>query len=127
MQANRSRDTRPEIAVRHLLHAAGLRYRVAYRPIPGLRRTADVVFTRSRVALFIDGCFWHSCPEHGRDPVTNSGYWTPKLRTNRERDIQTNELLREAGWIVLRFWEHENPAIVVAATIGAVRSRAREA
>lgn len=124
MQANRSRDTRPELAVRSLLHAAGLRYRVNYRPIPTLRRTADVVFTRSHIALFIDGCFWHSCPVHGRHPSVNTGYWTPKLQRNHDRDIETTQLLQEAGWVVLRFWEHESPGVVANAVIEAVRTNA---
>ncbi|WP_353988630.1 very short patch repair endonuclease [Ruicaihuangia caeni] len=120
MQANRSRDTKPELAVRRLLHAAGLRYRVACRPIPDLRRTADVVFTRRRVALFIDGCFWHSCPLHGRAPAINAGYWSPKLQRTRDRDRETTEKLAAEGWTVLRFWEHEDPADIAAAVICAV-------
>ena len=109
MQGNRARDTLPELAVRKLLHAVGLRYRVNYRPLPGLRRTADIVFTRRKVAVFIDGCFWHSCPQHSRRPKSNLDYWTPKLDANLARDADTNAQLTSSGWIVLRFWEHQDP------------------
>ncbi len=83
MRGNRSRDTAPELVVRRLVHAMGLRYRVHTRPLPGLRRTADLVFTRQRVAVFIDGCFWHGCPEHHRQPGANSAYWSEKVARNR--------------------------------------------
>ncbi|MGW0813781.1 very short patch repair endonuclease [Streptomyces viridiviolaceus] len=107
MQAIRSRDTKPEITIRRLVHAAGLRYRVAARPLPDLRRTADMVFRPAKVAVFIDGCYWHGCPEHYVPPKTNSGYWSEKVLRNVKRDRETDEKLREAGWLVLRFWEHE--------------------
>ncbi|OSP41048.1 very short patch repair endonuclease [Streptomyces sp. 13-12-16] len=107
MQAIRSRDTKPEITIRRLVHAAGLRYRVAARPLPDLRRTADMVFRPAKVAVFIDGCYWHGCPEHYVPPKTNSGYWSDKIVRNVKRDRETDEKLREAGWLVLRFWEHE--------------------
>lgn len=110
MRANRSRDTGPELAVRRAVHALGLRYRVSVRPVPSLRRTADLVFTRARVVVFVDGCFWHGCPEHHTVAVTNADFWAAKVTLNRDRDIQTSRLLREAGWTVLRFWEHEDPA-----------------
>ncbi|MGA5079837.1 very short patch repair endonuclease [Streptomyces griseoincarnatus] len=107
MQAIRSRDTKPEIMIRRLVHAAGLRYRVAARPLPDLRRTADMVFRPAKVAVFIDGCYWHGCPEHYVPPKTNSGYWSEKVVRNVKRDRETDELLTNAGWLVLRFWEHE--------------------
>ncbi|MGC9436459.1 very short patch repair endonuclease [Streptomyces sp. WG5] len=107
MQAIRSRDTKPEILIRRLVHATGLRYRVAARPLPDLRRTADMVFRSAKVAVFIDGCYWHGCPEHYVPPKTNSGYWSEKVVRNIKRDRDTDERLREAGWLVLRFWEHE--------------------
>ncbi|MDX3401062.1 MULTISPECIES: very short patch repair endonuclease [Streptomyces] len=107
MQAIRSRDTKPEILIRRLVHAAGLRYRVAARPLPDLRRTADMVFRSAQVAVFIDGCYWHGCPEHYVPPKTNSGYWSEKVVRNVSRDRDTDARLREAGWLVLRFWEHE--------------------
>lgn len=113
MVANRSKDTRPEMAVRSMLHARGLRYRVHYRPDPLLRRTADIVFTRRRVAVFIDGCFWHACPEHFVMPRANSDYWVPKIARNQRRDVETNTALQAAGWTVLRFWEHQRPSEVV--------------
>ncbi|WP_449407124.1 very short patch repair endonuclease [Microbacterium maritypicum] len=119
MRSNRSRDTGPELAVRRELHRRGLRYRVDMRPIPGVRSRADIVFTRRRVAVYIDGCFWHQCPVHGTLPATNQDYWLPKLARNRERDIAVNTALRAAGWTVLRFWEHQAPhevADVVEAT-----------
>ncbi|MFC4395602.1 very short patch repair endonuclease [Arthrobacter sedimenti] len=112
MQGNHSRDTKPELAVRRILHAKGLRYRVSYRPIPGLKRTADVVFTRLKVAVFIDGCFWHGCPTHYRAPRSNTPYWEVKLQRNQSRDAEISQKLRLAGWTELRFWSHEDPLIV---------------
>lgn len=120
MQAIRRTDTKPEIAVRKLLHAAGKRYRVDYAPEPSLRRRADIVFTRQRVAVFIDGCFWHGCPEHFRQPSANPDYWGPKLTQNRERDIDTTTRLLAAGWTVMRFWEHEGAASIARQVIDAV-------
>ncbi|MFF0671672.1 very short patch repair endonuclease [Streptomyces tendae] len=108
MQAIRSRDTKPERLVRRLVHAQGLRFRVAARPLPELRRTADMVFRPARVAVFIDGCYWHGCPEHYVPPKTNQGYWSEKVLRNVERDRDTDQQLRAAGWLVLRFWEHES-------------------
>src|SRR5919107_2002682 len=109
MRSNRGRDTSPELAVRRAAHALGLRYRVDARPLPEVNRRADLVFTRARVAVFIDGCFWHACPEHGTSPRTNSDYWGPKIARNVERDEETDRLLRDAGWLPLRIWEHEPP------------------
>ena len=109
MIANRRRDTQPELRVRRLLHAAGLRYRVDVAPLRGLRSRADIVFTRQRIAVFIDGCFWHGCPAHGVAPKTNAEYWGPKLARNRARDLDVSKQLAESGWAVLRFWEHEPP------------------
>jgi DNA mismatch endonuclease, patch repair protein len=109
MRANRGRDTGPELAVRRALHAMGLRYRVDH-PLPfDRRRRADIAFTRAKVAVFIDGCFWHGCPEHGTTPRTNSRFWSEKIERNRERDTDTTKRLDELGWTVLRFWEHEDP------------------
>lgn len=117
MRGNRRRDTKPELAVRRLIHASGLRYRVDFAPIGG-RSRADIVFTRARVAIYIDGCFWHGCPIHATSPKRNSDYWLPKLHRNVERDRETDARLQRAGWTVLRFWEHESPEDV-AATIAA--------
>lgn len=123
MVANRSRDTRPEVAVRSRLHALGLRYRVAARPLPDLRRTADIVFRPARVAVFIDGCYWHRCPDHYVRSLTNVGYWTEKIANNVARDRDTNRLLADAGWLVLRFWEHERADEVAATIAAAVREQ----
>lgn len=124
MRANVRRDTRPELAVRRLLHAAGLRYRV---DVPLLasdrRRRADIVFTRRRVAIFIDGCFWHGCPAHFVAPRSNADYWGPKIARNRERDFETTARLEAEGWLVLRFWEHEAPQSVAVEIIAAVGKR----
>jgi DNA mismatch endonuclease, patch repair protein len=122
MQGNRSRDTSPELAVRRLVHAAGLRYRVDYRPEPSLRRTADIVFTKQRVAIFIDGCFWHACPEHGTAARSNATYWSEKLQRNYARDADTTTRLEDAGWTVLRFWEHEEPIHVADKVVTTVRN-----
>jgi DNA mismatch endonuclease (patch repair protein) len=125
MQAIRSRDTKPERLVRSLLHARGLRYRVAAKPLPGLRRTADIVFRPVKVAVFLDGCYWHGCPEHYVPPKTNSGYWSDKVLRNVTRDRDTDQRLKEAGWTVLRFWEHESAedtASKIADTISRLRA-----
>lgn len=122
MQAIRSQDTTPELAVRRRLHAAGLRYRVAIRPLPSLRRKADIIFTKAKIAVFIDGCFWHGCPEHGnRHWQHNVEYWPDKIARNRARDTETTELLTAAGWRVLRFWEHQDPDSVAVAVVDAVK------
>lgn len=109
MKANRSRDTRPELALRSAVHALGLRYRVDVRPLPKLRRTADLVFPRPKIAVFLDGCFWHGCPEHFRASKINQSFWTEKIDGNRNRDRDTDRQLTEAGWTVIRVWEHEDP------------------
>lgn len=114
MQANRGRDTGPELALRRALHARGLRYFVHRRPVPSLRRTADIVFPRARLAVFVDGCFWHGCPRHHTVAKSNAEFWATKMRRNRERDEETNGLLKENGWTVLRVWEHLNVPDAVA-------------
>jgi len=121
MLGNRRRDTLPELAVRKLLHAQGLRYRVDLAPLKGYRRRADVVFTRAKIAVFIDGCFWHGCPLHYRVPGTNVGYWEPKIARNVERDAETTLALTAAGWRVLRYWEHDKPVDIVADIVSVVR------
>lgn len=109
------------MAVRRRLHAAGLRYRVATPPLATLRRRADIIFTRKRIAVFIDGCFWHGCPEHGqRQWRHNVEYWPDKISRNRERDLDTTAQLTAAGWRVLRFWEHEDPDEVATSIIAFV-------
>lgn len=110
MRANRRRDTTPELALRSALHARGLRFRVDY-PIRGAGRRPirpDIVFTRTKVAIFVDGCFWHGCPEHATHPKTNADYWGPKLSENIARDARTTRALEDDGWTVVRIWEHES-------------------
>ncbi|WP_348538790.1 very short patch repair endonuclease [Streptomyces atroolivaceus] len=110
MAAIKRRDTKPERAIRSLLHAAGKRYRVDVRlQLENARPRPDILFTRAQVAVFVDGCFWHCCPEHGRQPNVNGGYWGPKLERNVSRDRAADEALRSAGWTVVRVWEHETP------------------
>jgi len=124
MQRQRTRDTAPELAVRRLLHRAGLRYRVDAAPLPGLRRRADLVFGPSRVAVFVDGCFWHGCPEHGqRSTRTNTAYWADKVARNQARDRSTDDQLAQAGWLVIRAWEHDDPATVATHVGASVLSR----
>lgn len=107
MSRQSSRDTAPEVAVRRLLHAEGLRYRVNV-PVPGIpRRTIDIVFPKAKIAIFMDGCFWHGCPEHATQPKSNAEWWRAKLDKNMARDAETTEHLLAEGWTVLRFWEHE--------------------
>jgi DNA mismatch endonuclease, patch repair protein len=106
----RRRDTTPETRVRSLLHQRGLRFRVD-RPIAGLpRRRVDIVFPRARVAVFIDGCFWHGCADHCVAPKANANWWREKIAANRRRDQETNVALEELGWVVVRVWEHEQPS-----------------
>jgi len=122
MLGNVRRDTTPELAVRRELHRRGLRYRVDY-PLPmAPRRRADLAFTRQKVAVYIDGCFWHGCPEHATSPTRNSDYWLPKLSRNQARDLETTQMLTDAGWLVLRFWEHQAPTDVADAIQRAVLS-----
>lgn len=121
MLGNRSADTRPELALRRALRRLGLTGYRLRRPVPGApRRTVDVAFVGRRVAVMVDGCFWHGCPAHGSAPRANSGYWGPKLARNRERDAETTALLESAGWTVLRFWEHEDPEESAAAVAKAL-------
>lgn len=108
MRANRPRDTRPEVAFRSALHRAGLRYFKHRRPIPGVRCEPDVLFPGVRLAVFLDGCFWHQCPIHRAvRPRTNAEWWDAKLRANVQRDQKNDTALESAGWAVLRLWEHE--------------------
>lgn len=107
MQSNKPRDNRLELAIRSAVHGAGLRYRTHVRPVSGVRCEADLIFTRRRIAVFIDGCFWHACPEHATWPATNAGWWRRKIEENAARDRRNDTELRQAGWTVLRIWEHE--------------------
>jgi len=123
MQSNRGRDTKPELALRSAVHALGLRYRVSARPLPDLRRTADLVFTAARVAVFLDGCFWHGCPDHYTVAATNAGFWADKVAANRARDRDTDLRLAAAGWVSIRIWEHEDPAEAALCIRSAVTER----
>ncbi|MEV7102903.1 very short patch repair endonuclease [Streptomyces atroolivaceus] len=126
MSRQARRDTAPEVAVRKLLHATGYRYRLNER-VPGMsRRTIDIAFTRVKVAVMIDGCFWHGCPEHATQPSANSEWWRQKLDRNMARDIETTEHLTGAGWTVLRFWEHESPRDVVERITTTVNCRRKQ-
>jgi len=108
MSNQRREGTEPEVALRRALHALGLRYRLHRPPLPALRRKADLVFGPARVAVFVDGCFWHGCPEHGRRRHdVNGWYWPDKIARNRDRDRDTDDVLSGAGWQVVRIWEHE--------------------
>lgn len=125
MRANRRRDTRPELSVRSHMHRLGLRYRVDDPiPLPGRRPVRpDVVFRSAKVAFFLNGCFWHCCPEHGNAPAYNTAYWGPKLKRNVERDREVDTALRECGWLPIRRWEHESPAEVATEVAVIVRGR----
>lgn len=123
MSRQARRDTAPELCLRRLLFARGLRYRVD-APLPGMpRRRADVLFTRRRVAVFIDGCFWHSCPVHGTVPRSNRDWWVAKLDKNTARDRDTDTYLSANGWMVLRFWEHEDMELAADVVEQVVRKR----
>ncbi|KQX17416.1 DNA mismatch repair protein Vsr [Streptomyces sp. Root431] len=119
MSKQRSRDTGVEVALRRILHASGLRYRVHRRPLRGVRREADIVFGPTKVAVFVDGCFWHACPEHATWPKRNSEFWRTKIEKNRTRDADTDARLEAAGWVSVRVWEHE-AADEAAARVAAV-------
>ncbi|WP_308208969.1 very short patch repair endonuclease [Actinokineospora globicatena] len=123
MRANRGRDTGPELALRSAIHARGLRYRVNFRPLPEVRRTADIVFTAQRIAVFLDGCYWHGCPDHHRPASKNSEFWSTKIAGNRARDADTDERLTSQGWTVIRVWEHEDSALAADRVEAAVRDR----
>jgi len=123
MQATRRRDTASEIALRSLLHSRGLRYRVDFPPLQESRRRADLVFPRARIAVFVDGCFWHGCPEHATWPKANAAWWRAKIETNQRRDEDTDRRLAEAGWHVIRIWEHESPMEAADRIVEAVAHR----
>lgn len=127
MQRQRRRDTDPETRLRQELWRRGLRYRVDVAPLSGMRRRADIVFTRAKVAVFVDGCFWHRCPDHATVPKSNRAWWRAKLEANVLRDRDTDRRLLETGWTVVRVWEHENPVSAadrIEYAIRGVRGRA---
>nr|WP_238545282.1 MULTISPECIES: very short patch repair endonuclease [Streptomyces] len=123
MSLQPGRDTSQELAVRRILHRAGLRYRI-HIPVPGLpRRSIDIAFTRQKVAVLLDGCFWHGCPSHATSPKKHADWWRAKLERNVLRDRETTEHLSALGWAVLRFWEHEVPDAVAARVRDVVATR----
>lgn len=123
MKRQRRRDTGCEMAVRRHLHASGLRYRVDFRPLREQRFRADIGWKGRKIAIFIDGCFWHGCQSHGALPKSNTEWWAEKLESNRARDRRVDRLLTEAGWTVLRFWEHEDAANVASVIIETISRR----
>ncbi|WP_374235672.1 very short patch repair endonuclease [Lentzea sp. CC55] len=123
MSKQKTRDTRIEVDLRRALFAAGLRYRVHRRPVKGVRREADIVFTSAKVAVFVDGCFWHGCPEHATWPKNNAEFWRTKIETNRRRDLDTDRKLADDGWLAVRVWEHETAAAAAARVQEIVLSR----
>jgi DNA mismatch endonuclease, patch repair protein len=122
MLSVRQRDTNGELAFRKAIHSLGLRYRVDY-PLPGSRRRADVAFVGAKLAVFIDGCFWHGCPEHGTWPKANADWWRAKIAANQQRDRDTDRMLRASGWRVMRFWEHSDPEISARYVDATIRGR----
>ena len=128
MSRQRRSGTQPELLVRQLLHARGIRYRVNAAPEQGLRCKADIVWRGLHLAVFIDGCFWHGCPNHATRPKANEEWWAQKLDANVARDRRTDSELAARGWTVLRFWEHEEPGAVADAICAKlVQLRGREA
>ena len=123
MRSNRRRDTKPELAIRRLLHARGLRYRVDVPLEFDHRRRADIVFPAAKLIVFIDGCFWHGCPTHSVPAKHNTGWWREKILANKQRDHSTDEALLGAGWKVVRVWEHQPVAEQVAAVLEALQWR----
>ena len=122
MAATRSRDNPREVAVRSALHRIGLRYRIHRRLVPRSNRTVDIAFVRAKVAVFLDGCFWHGCPLHGTSPKTNSEWWREKIAANRARDSDTDSRLKQQGWSVVRIWEHvpiEDAVALIVDTLNA--------
>jgi DNA mismatch endonuclease (patch repair protein) len=113
MQAQKTSGTKMELEVRRRLHALGYRYRVNRRLLPDQYFRGDIVWSGRRLVVFLDGCFWHGCPEHGTTPKSNTHWWQKKIAGNRDRDRRVDALLEQRGWTVLRFWEHDDPAAVV--------------
>jgi DNA mismatch endonuclease (patch repair protein) len=123
MQATARRDTPPELEIRSLLYRRGYRYRVDMSPLANHRSRADIVFTRLRVAVYIDGCFWHGCPLHGTWPKVNGEWWRNKIEANRQRDREATAVLLRAGWSVLRIWEHEEPESALNLIVAELQSK----
>lgn len=119
----RQRDTAPERAIRSVLHRRGLRYRVQVKPVAGSPRRADIVFPSQKVAIFVDGCFWHGCPQHATWPKANAEFWRNKILANKRRDTLTNETLERNGWKVMRVWEHEDCEMAASKIAAAIERR----
>ena len=119
----RQKGTAAEMALRRELYRRGLRYRVDYEVLEKPRRVADVAFPGLRIAVFVDGCFWHGCPEHASWPKQNAEFWRQKIEANQQRDRDTNERLDRMGWTVLRFWQHESPAEAAESIARMVRNK----
>jgi DNA mismatch endonuclease (patch repair protein) len=125
MRLQAERNTRPEIELRRVLHARGMRFFVHRRPLAHLRRTADILFPRRHVAVFVHGCFWHGCPQHATWPRTNAVFWRAKIERNQARDGDTRRQLSDAGWRVIEAWEHETPTDIAERISQVVRGNGR--
>lgn len=124
----RQTGTDTELALRREMYRIGLRYRIGYEVLRKPRRVADVAFPGRKIAVFIDGCFWHGCPEHATWPKRNADFWRQKIEANRQRDADTNARLEANGWTALRFWSHESPtkaAEVVARVVAEIDTKHR--
>jgi DNA mismatch endonuclease (patch repair protein) len=117
MQAQKTTGTKIELQVRRGLHARGYRYRVDTKLLPGHPYRGDIVWSGHRMAVFLDGCFWHGCPVHGTTPKSNREWWKAKFDSNRDRDRLVDEILWRHGWTVLRFWEHDDPVTIIESII----------
>jgi DNA mismatch endonuclease (patch repair protein) len=125
MKANRGRDTAPEMALRRELHRRGYRFRVDRAPVSSLRCRADLIFSRDRLAVFVDGCFWHGCPEHLSWPKANRDWWRTKISATIARDRRNDAVLRAAGWAVIRIWEHDSVQLAADLVVSALEDRRR--
>jgi DNA mismatch endonuclease (patch repair protein) len=126
MRSTKQRDNDSEKALRSALHRLGYRFRIHREIVPGTRRSVDIVFPTDRVAVFVDGCFWHACPEHGTLPKSNRDWWVQKLTDNAKRDRDTDKRLLDANWLVIRIWEHDDPGDAAARIANSVESRRSE-
>ena len=124
-KAQKTRDTTPEVLVRRLLHKAGARYRLEVRAENDLRTKPDIVFRGPRLAVYIDGCFWHGCPEHFIPPKNNAAWWQEKISANKTRDGRSRRALADRGWTVLSFWEHDDPSDVAQQVLSILAKRRR--
>jgi len=123
MKANRGVNTKPELMLRRIVHKSGLRYAIDVRPEPGINRRADLVFRSAKVAVFVNGCFWHGCPKHYVPPKSNKKFWSQKIVRNKARDLETKLLLTRLGWRVLVFWEHQDYIVCAQKVVECVVSR----